>query len=246
MPRCVLKRFENEHHSFFYYDVAKNIIGSNGHSKTANTQPGYYSDEVEHYSNNNIETPFSKVLQFVEQTDFDAPVFQVNDDFSTNVKSFVYALIARDPKLLSQINSNSVFFQFLRKQSQHDFATVEGIRLAQKNGFFDAYNVTFSVNKTKKPFVLPVHGIYSYKLKDIIHINLPITPQIAITLLEPKGLSELIKNDVISMYSIEEELIVNHFNGLAFRTQCNAGWGYVVSPEKKVLEELSVDRCLAK
>ena len=48
------------------------------------------------------------------------------------------------------------------------------------------------------------------------------------------------------MYSIEEELIVNRFNGLAFRTQCNAGWGYVVSPEKNVLEELSADRHLAK
>lgn len=246
MPRCVLKRFENDHHSFFYYDVTKNIIGSNGHAKTTNTQLGYYSEEVEHYLNDNVEAPFSKVLQFVEQTDFDAPVFQVNNDFSTNVKSFVYALIARDPALLSQINGNSVFYQFLQKQSQHDFAAVEGIRLAQENGFFDTYNVTFSVNKTKKPFVLPVCGIYSYKFRDVIHINLPITPQTAITLLDTQGLPTLIKNDVVSMYLIEEELIVNRFNELAFRAQRNAGWGYVVSPEKNTLKELSVDIHLTK
>lgn len=246
MPRCVLKRFENECHSFFYYDVTKGIIGSNGHAKTMNTQLGYYSNEVEHYLNDNIEAPFSKVLQFVDQTDFDAPVFQVNNDFSTNVKPFVYALIARDPRLLSQINGNSLFYQFLPKQSQHDFAAVEGIRLALENGLLDAYDVTFWVNKTKKPFVLPMCGIYLYKSKDVIHINLPITPQIAITLLESKGLPTLIKNDVISMYLIEEELIINYFNGLAFRTQCNAGWGYVVSPEKNVLEELSIVRPLAE
>ena len=37
-----------------------------------------------------------------------------------------------------------------------------------------------------------------------------------------------------------DEVIVDHMNGLAFRTQCNAGWGYVVAPEKSVLVELAV------
>lgn len=77
-------------------------------------------------------------------------------------------------------------------------------------------------------------------------IILPITPQIAITLLDTQGLPTLIKNDVVSMYLIEEELIVNRFNELAFRAQRNAGWGYVVSPEKNTLKELSVDRHLTK
>lgn len=246
MPRCVLKRFEDEYHRFFYYDVSKNIIGSNGHAKTTNTQSGYYSDKAEQYLSDDIEAPFSKVLQFVDRTDFDAPVFQVDNNFSTNVKSFVYALLARDPKLLSQINSNSMFYQFLPKQSQHDFAAVEGIRLARENGFFDAYNVTFSINKTIKPFLLPICGIYSYKIKDVIHINLPITPQIAITLVAPKEVPALIKDNIISMYLIEEELILKRLNGFAFKTQCNTGWGYVISPEKNVLEELAFDKNLVK
>lgn len=242
MPKCVLKRFENQNHSFYYYDVEKDIIGSNGHAKTTNTQFGYYSEEVEKYLNDNIEMPFAKVLQFVDKTDFDGSSFFWNSEFSKNVKSFIYTLMVRDPKMLKSINDHSVFFQFFNKQSQHDYAVIEGIRQAHLEDPFKAYTVTFSVNKTHKPFVLPMCGLYEYKLMDAIHVNLPVTPKIAITLVEPKGASGLLKNNVVSMYAIEEELIVDRMNGWAFRTQCNAGWGYVVSPEKNVLEVLQKNR----
>lgn len=238
MPKCVLKRFENENHSFYYYDVEKSIIGSNGHAKSINTQLGYYSKDVEQYLNDNIEAPFSSALQFIDSTNFDEPGFCVSPEFQSNVKSFIYALIAREPKILSVVDEYSVFWDLLSEQAQHNFAAVKGTELAHEQGFFDSYVVTFSVNKTKKPFVLPMCGIYSYKLHDSIHVNLPVSPQIAITLVEPKGVSKLFNKNILNMYSIENESIVDCFNGKAFKTQCNAGWGYLVSPEKNVLEEL--------
>lgn len=239
MPRCVLKRFENQYHSFYYYDIEKKIIGSNGHAKTTNTQFGYYSEGVEKYLNDHIEAPFSSVLQFVDNTDFDAPNFFFSKKFSTNVKVFIYALLARDPKVIATADKYSVFWNVLLEQDQHNFAAVKGAELAQEQGFFDSYIVTFSVNKTKRPFILPMCGIYSYKLWDNIHINLPVSPQIAITLVEQKGIPRILNKNIVSMYAIEEEIIVDRMNGLAFRTQCNAGWGYVVSPEKTVLEDLA-------
>lgn len=238
MPKCVLKRFENQNHSFYYYDVEKDIIGSNGHAKTTNTQFGYYSEEVEKYLNDNIEAPFAKVLQFVDKTDFDDPKFTFSKDFSESVKAFIYALLARDPVLLSNIDKNSIYNQFLPKRYQHDFAVKQGMRIARERGYFDSYTVTFSVNKTPKPFVLPICGIYSYKLCDAIHVNLPVTPQVAITLVEPKGIQSILNKDIVSMYEITDKLIVERMNSLAFKTQRNAGWGYVISPEKAVLEEL--------
>lgn len=239
MPKCVLKRFENQNHRFYYYDVEKGIIGSNGHAKTTNTQFGYYSEKVEKYLNDNIEAPFSSVLQFVDSTDFDAPGFYISPEFQQRVKSFIYTLIARDPSITSKVDAYSIFWNLLTEQSKHNFAAVKGAELAQEQGFFDSYIVTFSVNKTKRPFILPMCGIYSYKLWDNIHINLPVSPQIAITLVEQKGIPRLLNKNIISMYAIEEEIIVDRMNGLAFRTQCNAGWGYIVSPEKTVLENLA-------
>lgn len=243
MPKCVLKRFENQNHSFYYYDVNKGVIGTNGHAKTTNTQFGYYSEKVEKYLNDNIEAPFSTVLQFVENTDFDDLGFVISPEFQYNVKSFVYALIARDPSITSKVDKYSAFWHLLSQQDQHNYAAIQGINLAQESGFFDSFIVTFSVNKTKKPFVLPMCGIYSYKLRDAIHVNLPVSPQIAITLVEPKGMPGLINDNIVAMYAVEEEIIVDRLNGWAFRTQCNASWGYVVSPEKTILEELSEKNC---
>ena len=238
MPKCVLKRFENQNHSFYYYDVEKGIIGSNGHAKTTNTQFGYYSEEVEKYLNDNIEAPFAKVLQFVDTTDFDDLGFVISPEFQNNVKNFVYALIARDPSITSKVDEYSIFWNLLTEQSKHNFAAVKGAELAQEQGFLDSFIVTFSINKTEKPFVLPMCGIYSYMLRDTRHVNLPVSPKMAITLAEQKGMPRLLNDNVVAMYAIEEETIVDRLNGWAFQTQCNAGWGYVVSPEKNVLEEL--------
>ena len=238
MPKCVLKRFENLNRSFYYYDVEKGIIGTNGHAKTTNTQFGYYSEEVEKYLNINIEAPFSKVLQFFDNTDFDEPGFYISPELQQRVKIFIYTLIARDSGITSKVDAYSIFWDLLTEQSKHNFAAVKGAELAQEQGFLDSFIVTFSINKTEKPFVLPMCGIYSYMLRDTRHVNLPVSPKIAITLAEQKGMPRLLNGNVVAMYAIEEETIVDRLNGWAYQTQCNAGWGYVVSPEKSVFEEL--------
>lgn len=174
----------------------------------------------------------------MDNTDFDELGFVISPEFQYNVKSFVYALITRDPLITSKVDKYSIFWHLLSVQDQHNFAAVQGINLAQESGFFDPFIVTFSVNKTNKPFLLPMCGIYSYMLYDAIHVNLPVSPQIAITLVEPKGIRELLNESIVSMYEITEEMIVDRMNGWAFGTQRNAGWGYVVAPEKNVLEEL--------
>ena len=66
MPRFLLARFENEQHKFFYYDVKKRFIGTNGHAKSTNTEYGYYPNEIEELLNNELEQPFSRILQFID------------------------------------------------------------------------------------------------------------------------------------------------------------------------------------
>lgn len=163
MPRCVLKRFENAKNHLYYYDVEHDFIGTNGHAKSINRQQDYYSADVERYLSDNVEQPFSKVLQFVENVDFDADSFYVNNEFDKSVKTFVHSLFARDPQLLAVIQRKSVFFQFLSEQTRHNFAAIEGMNIAREKGLFSDYVATFTVNKTNTPFVLPICGLYSYK-----------------------------------------------------------------------------------
>ena len=55
---------------------------------------------------------------------------------------------------------NSVFFDFFSQTDQHAMAILQGMQEAQKLKLFDDYRVTFTVNKTKKPFILPISGLY--------------------------------------------------------------------------------------
>lgn len=48
----------------------------------------------------------------------------------------------------------------------------------------------------------------------------------------------MIDNDIKHMYLLENESIIDQFNMRAFNTQCQEGYGYVISHDKNVLEEL--------
>ena len=238
MPRFLLARFENELHSFFYYDVKKGFIGSNGHAKSMNTEYGYYPDEIEKLLSDEIEKPFSQVLNFIESLDLEKPFFTMTNTDESNIKQFLVSLMIRSPLFIDSINKNSVFFQFLNPADQHTLAISQGIMEAEKQKVFDSFRVTFTVNKTEKPFVLPISGLYSYSLNGHAHVSLPVSPQIAITLIKNTGISFIEKDGITRMYLITEEKYVTELNGVAFREQCKQGYGVVISPTKEALEEL--------
>lgn len=238
MPRFLLARFENGHHSFFYYDVEKRFIGTNGHAKSMNTEHGYYPDEIERLLSDEIEKPFSQVLKFIDSLDLEKPSFIMTSIDESNIKQFLVSLMIRGPLFIDGINRNSVFFQFFSPTDQRTLAISQGFMEAEKQKVFDSFRVTFTVNKTAKPFVLPIGGLYSYSLNGYVHVSLPISPQIAMTLIENAGIPFLEKEGITRLYLITEDKYVTRLNGFALREQCKQGYGYVISPEKGVLEEL--------
>lgn len=239
MPRCVLKRFENEQHFMYYYDVKKEIIGNNGHAKSINTQEGYFSPDVEEILNNRIEKPFADVLSFIDNIDFETPNSIITPEGEKTIKNFIYALCVRDSQMLSSISEHSVFFQFFSEQDQHDIAVIEGMNQAQILKTFDPYTVTFTINRTQSPFVLPTRGLYSYKMNGVNLHNLPISPEIAITLINKNDSHKIIENDIMMMFLINsgEEKAIDAFNGFAVKTQCQSGQGYVVSTTSDALKK---------
>ena len=244
MPKCVLKRFEDKAHRFCYYDVDKKIIGINGHAKSINTKFGYYSKQAEDYLRDNIETPFSGLLASIDTIDFDKDVFTVDSVFEEQVKTFMYALIARSPRILMEAEKHSLFWSYISETARHDFAAINGPELARQAKLLDGFYVTFTVNKTEKPFVLSMCGIYSFTYKNANHVILPISPTIAITLIEKGAGNFLIDNNIKHMYLLEYESMIDQFNKRAFNTQCQEGYGYVISHDKNVLEELVKEKAV--
>ena len=237
MPRFLLARFENNNHSFFYYDVEKERIVTKGHAKSINTKIGYYPEEIEKYLNDQIEQPFSNIVKFIDALDLEKPHFLMTTAAENEIKHFMVSLIIRSPLFIKGINNSSVFFQFLSRADQRTIAISEGMATAQRQKIFDDFRATLTVNKSPKPFLLPICGIYSYMMNGYNHINLPVSPEIAITLIESAGIPSIKKEGIMGMYQIDQEDQAIQLNGFAFRQQCKQQYGYIISPTKDALTE---------
>ncbi len=240
MPKCVLKRFENDNNSFFYYIVEKDLIGKNGHAKSINTELGYYSKNTEEFLNNNVETPFSDLLYKIDKIDFDSPAltFEKQSEIDKTVKRFIYSLMVRSPQMIKEIKKNSVFYQFLSPQEQHDYAAEMGLSHAEEIDPFKDYLVTFAVNKSSIPYVLPMNGVYCIIIDGMETMFLPISPELSIVLMSKEGESKIIRNNMISMLLIKDSKYTMKLNKYAFLTQKEVGKGYIVSSKRTALEKM--------
>lgn len=235
MPKFVLRRFENEDHKLFFYDVRTEIIAS-GFANSINTEKGYYSPEAEDLLNTIVEGPFSRILKYLERIDYDADSITLSPDFLNTVKTYLNALLVRSPKTFQSATDISVSMQFFPIQQQHDMTVLAGLDEAREKDYFRDFFPTFMNNITDVPFVLPVCGFYWFVRDGAQHINIPIDPHTAITLVENKLLDKIIKNDKIRMYRVDNEKVLNSLNCRAMMEQKNLGYGRVVSRDKGTLE----------
>ena len=244
MPRVLLKRFHNNNNRFFYYDIEKRIVGNNGTAKSTNTQLDYYSQQTEDYFRDVIETPFGELLTYIEKTGIDRETFSISSSAKQIIKNFMFALIARGPSFSNQMNREENFWQAFPAQFQHDFISKNGIIIAQENDLLSEYIVTFMLNKTTIPFVLSMDGIYNYTLNGHSVINLPIAPNVTVSLIHESYSSRVIhKDNSISMFELTRPDDITLMNGCAFSTQLKRNWGYVICSEREELDRLVSAYC---
>ncbi len=62
--------------------------------------------------------------------------------------------------------------------------------------------------------------MYEYSLNGYTHINLPVSPRIAITMIESAGIHSIEKNGLIHLYLINQEKHTKKLNEFAFKHQC--------------------------
>jgi hypothetical protein len=235
MPKCMLKRFENEHHSFFYYDVEKSYFGHSGHARSLNTKKGFFSFDAEQFLNDNYEKPFAELLKTVDAITIDPPGGNIDSVFDYRAKRFVNALIARNPAFIERIRKCSGLSKMLSDQQLNDLGVVIGLAAEEESGLLEEYGTTIAVNLSSTPLVLPICGAYIVALNGFEHIFLPVSPQRAIVFIEAKGKGSIISNGIVHPYALEDEIIIDELNRAAFSTQCKYGNGYVVSPQKTPL-----------
>lgn len=238
MPKEVIKRFHNQYKRCCYYDVKGNFVGTKGTAESLNTAWGFFSARTEHYFGEKIETPFGKVLAYIDSLDFSQNSVSVNSNCEETVRDFMYSLIARDPIFMQEMGTDGNILSILPEQMQHDYVAINGFSVIRRNGFLSDYLLTFQINETEIPFVLPIGGLYCYSYKGSIAINLPISKSIALCLIHKNLIDVMTKNDAVIMLSISDPDTVMDLNSLAFRMQKKRGWGYVVCPERHELDRL--------
>ena len=237
MPKLMLRRFENDKHELYYYDLETHVLGK-GSARSTNTEEDYYSEGMESLLNRSIETPFSKVLRYIDAIDFDSDSFSLFSGFEKTVKDFLKALFVRNPNNVDEIEKHSIFFQLCDERSKHDVAVWMGMEEAYSQALYDLFFPTFCVNQSDTPFVLPISGSYGFTHNGIKHINLPIDPKTAITLIDKKKVETIIKDETVHLYLITNDKQAEKFNMMAYENQQRLGYGRVVSNRKDVLERL--------
>lgn len=80
--------------------------------------------------------------------------------------------------------------------------------------------------------------IYKVGYKKTMLVLLPVSPKKAIALLDKRLIAYSVDTIQMPLFSIDDESLIDTFNMVAFRVQCNEGEGYVVANEEGVLNEL--------
>lgn len=100
------------------------------------------------------------------------------------------------------------------------------------------------LNKTTIPFVLSMDGIYNYTLNGHSVINLPIAPNVTVSLIHESYSNRVIhKDNSISMFELTRPDDITLMNGCAFSTQLKRNWGYVICSEREELDRLVSAYC---
>ena len=245
MPRFLLKEFEDMDHFLYYFDISNANVHfqehfvNKGHSNSLNVEKGYYSPFTEKLLSNMIEEPFSKIVRTLKATDFDQLPLDFGADFRRDVLTFVGALFFRDKKMLEVIEANSSSFKELPKQFQHDL-TISLLNTNDVAMMFDGWIVTFLINHSQVPFVLPISGIYGgSKIYGCSAGILPITPHLAITLIKGNHNNFPISNNQIAILTTDSNCVIQDSNCRAFSWQYLLGQGYIVSSNKQELLKMT-------
>ena len=107
---------------------------------------------------------------------------------------------------------------------------------------FDKFDISFMINETATPFVLPTRGIYEYQINDVLCMNVPLNTQCAIFLKEKGKTIHKSNYDEAEIAILPEGFddVAMKINSYALQRQRQDGIGYVVSHDYATLSSLTI------
>ena len=237
MPKCVLKQFADEKHFVYFWNIETGWI-QKSHAESINTKEDYFSEEVEHFLRDNIETPLGHILNFIKSIDPNIPEFSMDNDKKTVIRRYVCALVARSQLMLVQMSKMSVFAPSMSVRDLHDVAAVIGIAEAINSQLFEDWEITFMVNHTENTFVLPLCGTYSYAYNGDPMFNVPITPNYAITFMPQAVAHKYVIGRKMRLFPLVDSERAMQFNMLALSSEQKDGNYGIAANSRQILEKM--------
>jgi len=158
--------------------------------------------------------------------------------------SLTKAIYEKKQTAMEKNKENSFYSQFIPIQKRHEFVVTHGIYYAKKKSVFEDYLLTFIVNETEKSFILPIKGLYEFDINGMPAIILPISPTVAICLYDKSFVSDIFDNAETPILKVNKPELIEKMNEVAFITQKQRKYGYVISTQKEELyrikEKLSI------
>ena len=189
LPNGILKYFRSDAPGtsgrVFYLNLESGNIGLSGSCRLG-TEAGYYSEEIETYLNEKIETPFTtlaaKVRSFIDE-DGDTLTLALADE--ETCKNYVAASMARSKPALDSLMTNSVTAQFSSEQANHDDLVFISTQPGMLSSILKAYKMLVVVNRTERQFVVPRNCFYEVQSKGSSCIVIPISSGCVLELVPP-------------------------------------------------------------
>ena len=134
----------------------------------------------------------------------------------------------------------SFYAQFMEtsERNQNDLAVLMGTTNDKSNSIFQDFTLTFAINNSNTPFVIPMTGIYGVMTHYGKAVIIPVLPKLAMVLMDSESTAHMVENNTLKMLETNDDECIMEMNKKAFETQKKLGYGFVAAPNKEVLNEL--------
>ena len=223
-PKSLLKKFTDKNNWLHYYDFRDKTIKC-GRAKTFNTEAGYYSEIVEKFFSDKIETHIGNIIKQIEADSFDEKV--PIKDFVDHSRDYIYSLISRNPDMITETRNNSVYLRFMSKIDIRSFVASETLVLAHNADLLGSFPL--GIGTSEGSLVLNSRGMIQCNNT----LYCPVTPKRALVI-------PLLKNpeyeDCIPVFDLTAE--TETINAYSFVYEKMFGKRYVIANSAKQLRSL--------
>ncbi len=158
------------------------------------------------------------------------------DDEELIWRQFFYLLFARDPNANKSFFDKSELSVFYSKTQNDDFVVIHSMNLLCEFDQLSDYQASVCINNTPVPFLLSSSGLIFRIVNGNIHIILPISPTIALSMYKGINSTKNEREKPNLVFEIDDLESIHELNFRSISKQMYFGCGYICSNSYKLLK----------